>query len=104
MFIVSFLRRAFVSNLRTVSAGDGERVRLEAVGISEPRVQGYFAWRRSLMGIVVIATSLSAGLVTYRDRTETEVPSPLETFTENLIEKIEGDLPVHDVNGAVERA
>lgn len=121
MSIFSFLFRAFASNLRTVSAGRGESATLEATGIREPRIQGYFAWRRSLMAVVVVATILSAGLATYRDLTETgERPGVFQGITEQLmkgagsaapsaeikhaIEEIKESLPVDEVKEAIQDA
>jgi len=90
MSIVLLLRRAFVSNLRHLTAAEEERAKLEAAGISEPTVQEYFAWRRSLMAMVVVATVLSTGLATYREFTETdETPSLFDNVSERLTETVE---------------
>jgi hypothetical protein len=90
MSIVRLLRRAFITNLRHLTATDDERAKLEAAGITEPKVQGYFAWRRSLMAMVVVATVLSTGLATYRELTETdETPSLFDNVSERLTETVE---------------
>ncbi|HUQ71328.1 MAG TPA: hypothetical protein VM165_17500 [Planctomycetaceae bacterium] len=90
MSILLLLRRAFISNLRTLPVAAGERAMLAAKGIAEPTVQGYFAWRRSLMAMVVLTTVLSTGLATYRELTETdETPTLFDNFSEGLTESIE---------------
>ena len=87
MSIVSVLGRAFASNLRTLSVDSGEQSTLAAAGIQEPTIQRYFAWRRSLAMMVVLATLLSAGLATYCEFTETgDRLSGVQTRLENLLE------------------
>lgn len=88
MFLITDLRRAFTSNLRTISATGREQARLQTVGIHEPTVQRYFAWRRSMALTVVLATLLSAGLATYRTLTEPEDrPGMFEAMSREVIER-----------------
>lgn len=85
MSVVTVIRRAFGSNLQTVTASESERAALVASGIEQPTMQSYFAWRRSLMVFVVAATALGAALATYRDLTETnERLDILKTMSKQL--------------------
>lgn len=93
--MVAFIRRAFNSNLRAVLASDSERTQLEEAGVHEPTVQRFFAWRRSLVVVVVIATILSAGLATYRDLTESEDdPTVFDTIRDRLMQEASSTLPL----------
>ena len=88
MSIVTVLGRAFASNLRTLSVDSSERTALEAAGIQEPTIQSYFAWRRSVAMLVVLATFLSAGLTTYLEFSETDDRlSAVQTRLEHLLEE-----------------
>ena len=98
MSLVTVLGRAFASNLRTLSVDSGERTTLAAAGIQEPTIQSYFAWRRSVAMMVLLATFLSAGLTTYLEFSETEdrlssVQTRLEKLLEDAKEKV---LPIPD--------
>jgi hypothetical protein len=79
--MITVLKRAFTSNLQTVSPSPREQSILKARGIHNPTLQTYFAWRYSLMIVVVVATILSAGLSTYRDLYEDDQrPDVFETI------------------------
>ncbi len=94
MFLVRVIRRAFASNLRTIPVSNGEQAKLEALGIHDPTIQRYLAWRRSIVLVVVLATFLSAGLTTYVEFTETEDrPDLLEAVTEHLLEGAKEAVP-----------
>ncbi|MDZ4685090.1 MAG: hypothetical protein SH850_08360 [Planctomycetaceae bacterium] len=94
MSIVLLLRRAFVSNLRNLTAGEDERATLARAGIDEPTIQGYFAWRRSLVAMVVLTTVLSAGLATFRELTETDEQVTLfDNISTKLLESAEEAIP-----------
>lgn len=70
MNIITIVRRAFGVNPRSIPVAAGEAATLEASGIRQDTIRSYLAWRRSLMIFVVLATLCSAGLATYRERTE----------------------------------
>lgn len=94
MFLIRAVRRAFNSNLRTIPVSNGEQAKLEALGIHEPTVQRYLAWRRSIVTVVVLATMLSAGLNTYVEFTETEDrPDLVEAVTERVLEGAKEAVP-----------
>ena len=95
MSISTVLVRAFASNLRTISVGTGEQMTLAAAGIEEPTIQRYFAWRRSVALMVVLATLLSAGLTTYLEYTETgDRLSGVQTLLEDFLEEAKESLPL----------
>jgi hypothetical protein len=85
MVFYTLLRRAVVSNLRSISASDCERARLEATGICEPTVQRYLAWRRSMVVMVLLATVLSAALATFRALTEFDERTLFSAMTEHFL-------------------
>lgn len=64
MFIIQLFLRAFSSNLRKVPVGAGEQAALSAKGITNPTLQRYLGWRRSIFLVVIVATVLSAVLAT----------------------------------------
>lgn len=64
MHFLSFLLRALLSNLRTVSVSAREQRKLEARGIADPTLQRYLVWRRSTFALVLLPTLLSAGIAT----------------------------------------
>lgn len=89
------ITRAFSSNLRKITANDGENRQLQSAGISEPTVQAYFLWRYSLALVVVLATVLSAGLATYRSFEDEETQAdPLQEQIDHLLGKAKSKLPM----------
>lgn len=102
MPLVAFILRAFSSNLRKASATSGERAALEATAIHEPTIQNYLAWRRSLVVLVVVATFLSAALVTYCDLTETtDRPDVFESLSEKFVDGAANALPAEGLKDSL---
>ena len=94
MFLIRVIRRAFASNLRTISVSHDEQAKLVALGIHDPTIQRFLVWRRSIVAVVVLATFLSAGLTTYLEFTETEDrPDFVEAVTEQLLEGAKKAVP-----------
>jgi hypothetical protein len=58
------LRRAFSWNLSTVPVTDSERAVLKTGGADQEMVQQYLVWRRSMLLLVAVATSIGA-LITF---------------------------------------
>lgn len=67
MFFIQLILRAFSSDLRAVPVGEGEKAALAAKGISDPTLQRYLGWRRSICLVVIIATVLSAAFATVHE-------------------------------------
>lgn len=89
------ITRAFTSKLRQITPNEAESRQLQAAGITDPIVQAYFLWRRSLVSVVVLATVLSAGLATYRAVTEDDTEEDaLELQLEELLDRAKSKLPV----------
>ncbi len=59
---LTHLRRAFGWNLGRVQPSRAESDALEAAGVTDPVVQRYAAWRRSLMRVAIVPTLLVLGL------------------------------------------
>ncbi len=72
MFLINIFKRTFNSNLRTVKASAAERSTLDALGIQQPTVQNYLAWRRGLLAFVIIASTVGIAVDRYREWTEEE--------------------------------
>ena len=85
MFLLNVIRRSFASNLQTIVCSPTEAAALNDVNIGTPVIQNYFAWRRSVLIFVVLCTTLSAGLSTFRSLNEVDQkPEILSTIEAHL--------------------
>jgi hypothetical protein len=66
------VQRAFVGGAARSRASDAELVRLEAVGITDPLMQGYLAWRRSVL-LVAVPFSIFSAALSIRDLLQREL-------------------------------
>ncbi len=58
------VRRAFSWNLRAVTVYPPEAVHLKAAGVTEPTLQSYLVWRRSVLLVVIVPCFITAILHT----------------------------------------
>lgn len=94
MNVAATIRRAFVSNLKSVTLTGTEQSALQAQGIVDPTLQRYVIWRRATVVMVVLATLLSATVSAYRNMTEqADQPNVIQSMTDDLLERLESLSP-----------
>ncbi len=59
---LTHVTRAFAWNLGKVTPSEAESESLAAAGVTDPTAQRYAAWRRSLLGVALVATALAFAL------------------------------------------
>ena len=59
---LTHVSRAFAWNLGEVAPSGAESAALAAAGVTDPTAQRYAAWRRSLLGVALVATAVAFAL------------------------------------------